>query len=60
MESATRSKKTVSNRNSSVRPVSFAFRRIQARELYEPAAEAESPVRLRFRLRLPQLGRSED
>ena len=35
----------------------FAFRRIQARELYQPATEADGNTRVRFRVRVQALGR---
>ena len=38
---------------------SFTFRRIQARELYEPLPEGDANTRVKFRVRLYQPGRNE-
>jgi hypothetical protein len=40
-----------------VKQNSFAFRRIQSRELYQPANEADGNGRVRFRVRVQVLGR---
>ena len=54
-----RSKDTSAPRSSAQRHPSFAFRRIQARELYESAAQAETTTaRVTFRLRLHRIGRT--
>jgi len=47
------------HRGEAPRQNTFAFRRIQARELYQPAQEMEGHPRLRFRIRLRQLGQGE-
>ena len=45
------------NREESVKQSSFAFRRIQSRELYQPS-QSESNGRVRFRIRVEILGRA--
>jgi len=42
-----------------LRQAPFAFRRIHARELYEPSGENEGHSRVKFRVRLYQPGRTE-
>jgi hypothetical protein len=37
---------------------SFAFRRIQSRELYQPSQEADPCNRFRFRVRVQLIGRT--
>ncbi|HVK58689.1 MAG TPA: hypothetical protein VM735_07915 [Candidatus Kapabacteria bacterium] len=45
------------NKSVEMKQASFAFRRIQARELYQPANEADGNGRVRFRVRVQVLGR---
>jgi hypothetical protein len=44
-------------KSAEVKQTSFAFRRIQTRELYQPAQDADGNARVRFRVRVQALGR---
>jgi hypothetical protein len=37
----------------------FAFRRIQDRELYQPSQDSDPQARIRYRIRIHSLGRSQ-
>jgi hypothetical protein len=55
-----RTKYELQNRTSALRQAPFTFRRIQARELYEPSQENDANTRIKFRVRLYQPGRREN
>ena len=54
-----RSKDDSQGRSGVLKQTSFAFRRIQARELYQPSQDAEPGNRPRFRIRVQLLGRAQ-
>ena len=45
------------SKSAEMKQTSFAFRRIQSRELYQPAQDADGNGRVRFRVRVQALGR---
>ena len=51
-----RSKDESQNKGGGLKQSSFAFRRIQSRELYQPSQEADG--RFRFRIRVQLIGRT--
>jgi hypothetical protein len=53
-----RSKDESQSKAAGLRQSSFTFRRIQARELYQPSQESEAANRLRFRIRVQLIGRA--
>jgi hypothetical protein len=54
-----RSKNDLQAKQAQLRQSPFTFRRIQARELYEPLNEGDGATRVKFRVRLYQPGRTE-
>ena len=45
------------SKSAEMKQTSFAFRRIQSRELYHPAQDADGNGKVRFRVRVQALGR---
>jgi hypothetical protein len=52
-----RTKEEEASKTAELKQNSFAFRRIQDRELYQPTNEADGNGRVRFRVRVQALGR---
>jgi hypothetical protein len=53
-----RSKSDLQEKSAPLRQSPFTFRRIHARELYEPLPEGDPNTRVKFRVRIYQPGRS--